>query len=116
MDVSAVCNSRIHYPHRTWDARKFKEREDGEMVAGRVKPVDPETAKVVPVSEHQRNKRVRQLSQVRGKSVKDSVKDLIKKIYKCMYYAYKGSAAMRLISSFVCRLTKMDVNFFLLQS
>jgi hypothetical protein len=30
MDVSAVCNSRIHYPHRTWDARKFKEREDGE--------------------------------------------------------------------------------------
>jgi hypothetical protein len=87
------------------------------MVAGRVKPVDPETAKVVPVAGHQRNRNtIRQLSQVRGKSVKDSVKDLIKKIYKYMYYEQKGSAALRLISSFVCRLTKMDVNFFLLQS
>jgi hypothetical protein len=33
-----------------------------------------------------------------------------------MYYEQKGGAAVRLISSFVCRLTKMDVNFFLLLS
>jgi hypothetical protein len=39
-------------PQNMGDTRKSKERVDGEMVAGRVKPVDPETAKVVPVAGH----------------------------------------------------------------